>query len=187
MLFDSGLATVFGRGDDERRCALVDPACPLRARGRRALDHSPVGPQERARRRGAKAAVALDAAQRCSFEEPSPVTDTALWPVRPVPGLLRERSVQTGAWTIDTLGALVDRSLTAVPDAGIHIWSESRPWHGTYTDIHAEGAPSPPARCAAGLEQGDVVAFQLPNWHEAVVAFYALAMGGYVLVPIVHI
>ncbi len=39
----------------------------------------------------------------------------------------------------------------------------------------------------AGLEPGDVVAFQLPNWREAVVAFYGLAMGGYVLVPIVHI
>ena len=32
-----------------------------------------------------------------------------------------------------------------------------------------------------------MVAFQLPNWREAVVAFYGLAMGGYVLVPIVHI
>ena len=31
------------------------------------------------------------------------------------------------------------------------------------------------------------MAFQLPNWREAVVAFYGLAMGGYVLVPIVHI
>jgi acyl-CoA synthetase (AMP-forming)/AMP-acid ligase II len=38
-----------------------------------------------------------------------------------------------------------------------------------------------------GLAPGDVVAFQFPNWREGVVAFYALAMGGYVLVPIVHI
>src|SRR5262249_30741492 len=27
----------------------------------------------------------------------------------------------------------------------------------------------------------------LPNWREAIVAFYGLAMGGFVLVPIVHI
>ncbi len=38
-----------------------------------------------------------------------------------------------------------------------------------------------------GIEPGDAVAFQLPNWWEAVVAFYGLALGGYVLVPIVHI
>ena len=63
---------------------------------------------------------------------------------------------------------------------------------------HAPGtAPTPrstPTRwrlvtalAEAGLEPGAVVAFQLPNWREAVVAFYGLAMGGYVLVPIVHI
>ena len=115
------------------------------------------------------------------------MTNTALWPVRPVPGLLRDRYVQTGAWTDDTLGALVDRSLAAVPDAGIHIWSDSRPWHGTYTDIHAEARRLLGALRAAGLKRGDVVAFQLPNWREAVVAFYALAMGDFVLVPIVHI
>ena len=44
-----------------------------------------------------------------------------------------------------------------------------------------------PCSREAGLEPGDAVAFQLPNWREAVVAFYGLAMGGYVLVPIVHI
>ncbi len=32
-----------------------------------------------------------------------------------------------------------------------------------------------------------MIAFQLPNWREAVVAFYGLAMGGFVAVPIVHI
>src|SRR4029077_1326157 len=39
----------------------------------------------------------------------------------------------------------------------------------------------------AGITPGAPVAFQLPNWREAVVAFYGLAMGGYVLVRIVHI
>src|SRR5262245_65909296 len=39
----------------------------------------------------------------------------------------------------------------------------------------------------AGIPPGDVVAFQLPNWRQAVVAFYGVALGGYVLVPIVHI
>ena len=111
----------------------------------------------------------------------------ALWPVRPVPGVLRDRYVEAGAWTDDTLGALVDRSLAAAPDAGIHIWSESRPWHGTYADVHVEARRLLGALRAAGLEPGDVVAFQLPNWREAVVAFYALAMGEFVLVPIVHI
>lgn len=69
----------------------------------------------------------------------------------------------------------------------MHVWSDTRPWHGSYRDVHLEAQRLLAVLRRAGLEPGDVVAFQLPNWREAVVAFYALAMGGYVLVPIVHI
>jgi acyl-CoA synthetase (AMP-forming)/AMP-acid ligase II len=112
--------------------------------------------------------------------------DTA-WPARQVPAPLRARYLDFGWWTADTLGQLVDRSLRAAPDAAVRIWSEARPWHGTYGEIRAEALQLVTALTAAGLEPGDVVAFQLPNWREAVVAFYGLAMGGYVLAPIVHI
>src|SRR6185437_10975926 len=67
------------------------------------------------------------------------------------------------------------------------IWSEARPWHGHYAYLHDESRRLAGALRAAGVEPGAVVAFQLPNWREAVVAFYGLALGGYVLVPIVHI
>ena len=105
----------------------------------------------------------------------------------PVPAALRERYLAEGWWRDETLGGLVDRSLRAAPDAGVHIWSETRPWHGTYAEVHADALRLVAVLADAGLEPGDVVAFQLPNWREAVVAFYGLAMGGYVLVPIVHI
>jgi acyl-CoA synthetase (AMP-forming)/AMP-acid ligase II len=110
-----------------------------------------------------------------------------VWPVRNVPAALRERYVQQGWWTDDTLAHLVDESLRAAPGATVRVWSDVRPWHGTYADVHTEALRLVAALRAAGLEPGDVIAFQLPNWREAVVAFYALAMGGYVLVPIVHI
>jgi acyl-CoA synthetase len=109
------------------------------------------------------------------------------WCARRVPAVVRERYLAGGFWTDDTLGALVDRSLQAAPDATVNIWSESRPWHGTYADVHSDARRLVTALGDAGLRPGDVVAFQLPNWREAVVAFYGLAMGGYVLVPIVHI
>jgi acyl-CoA synthetase (AMP-forming)/AMP-acid ligase II len=38
-----------------------------------------------------------------------------------------------------------------------------------------------------GIVPGDVVAFQLPNWAEAVACFYGLLPLGVVLIPIVHI
>lgn len=109
------------------------------------------------------------------------------WPARQVPAALRERYLVEGWWSDETLGALVDRCLRAAPDAGVHIWSESRPWHGTYAEIRTDALRLVTVLAESGLEAGDVVAFQLPNWREAVVAFYGLAMGGYVLVPIVHI
>ena len=38
-----------------------------------------------------------------------------------------------------------------------------------------------------GIVAGDVVAFQLPNWVEAVACFYGLLPLGVIVVPIVHI
>jgi acyl-CoA synthetase len=114
-------------------------------------------------------------------------TGDTTWPVRPIPDDVRARYLRHGWWTDDTLGRLVERSLDAAPDAEVHIWSQTRPWHGTYADIRTEALQLVTALTDRGVERGDAVAFQLPNWREAVVAFYGLAMGGFVLVPIVHI
>ena len=116
-----------------------------------------------------------------------PKAESETWPVRPVPAALRERYRAEGWWTDETLAGFVDRRLRSWPDVTVNVWSEARPWHGTYAEIHAEALCLAGALAAAGLEPGAAVAFQLPNWREAVVAFYGLAMGGYVLVPIVHI
>jgi acyl-CoA synthetase (AMP-forming)/AMP-acid ligase II len=107
--------------------------------------------------------------------------------VRSVPTALRDRYLERGWWTDETLGELVDRSLRAVPDATVRIWSETHPGRATYSEIRAEALRLVRTLQDAGVEPGAVVAFQLPNWREAVAAFYGLAMGGYVLVPIVHI
>jgi acyl-CoA synthetase len=113
--------------------------------------------------------------------------DRTQWPVRTVPPALRDRYLAEGWWTDETLAARVDDRLLAVPDAGFNIWSDDHPWHGTYGDIHQGARRLVTFLAEAGIEPGSVVAFQLPNWREAVVAFYGLAMGGYVLAPIVHI
>src|SRR5262245_21072423 len=97
--------------------------------------------------------------------------DTGRWPVRAVPGELRARYLAEGWWTDDTLGALVDRSLRAAPDTALRIWSETRPCHGRYADVRDEACRLVTALRTAGIAPGDAVAFQLPNWREAVVAF----------------
>ena len=108
-------------------------------------------------------------------------------PTREVPAALRDRYLSEGLWTDETLGERLDRVLRAEPEAKVNIWSDDRPWHGTYAALHADALRLVATLTEAGLEPGDAVAFQLPNWREAMVAFCGLAFGGFVLVPIVHI
>jgi len=109
------------------------------------------------------------------------------WRTRRVPPALERAYVDGGWWTQDTLGALLARQLAAHPASRIAIWSRSRPWQGTYADIDDEARRLVTLLYEMGVQPGDAVAFQLPNWREAVVSFAALALGGFKVVPIVHI
>ena len=109
------------------------------------------------------------------------------WRLRSTSDAQRERYRADGYWSDATLGDLVEQCLSATPQSTINVWSETRPWSGTYADAHRDALQLVTALQRAGLQPGATVAFQLPNWHEAVVAFYGLALGGYILVPIVHI
>jgi len=112
---------------------------------------------------------------------------SARWPTRPIPPDLERRYTADGWWTDDTLGAMVARQLAKHPEARVATWSRTNQWQGSYADVDAEARRVVTLLRDAGVEPGEAVAFQLPNWREAVVAFAALAMGGYTLVPIVHI
>lgn len=114
------------------------------------------------------------------------MTDTT-WSTRPIPADLAERYTSSGWWTDETLGGRVAEWLEDVPDARVNIHSRTHDWHGTYADIDDEARRLIATLVAEGIEPGSVVAFQIPNWRESVVSFAALAMGGYVMVPIVHI
>ncbi len=106
--------------------------------------------------------------------------------VRDIPVELTKRYVEEGWWRPETLGQMLADGLAASPDAGFRVHSGIRPYQGTFGEVeHAA------RRLAAGLRRrgvgpGDVVAFQLPNWMEAAVAFWASAFLGAVTVPIVH-
>lgn len=109
------------------------------------------------------------------------------WTLRTVPPALEQHYVATGWWTDATLGDRVAQWLAAQPSATVSIWSRVRPWKGSYADVDLEARRLVTLLQRSGVQPGEVVAFQIPNWREAVVSFAALTMGGYVLVPIVHI
>jgi len=107
--------------------------------------------------------------------------------MRTVPDDLAKRYEAEGWWTQDTIGDLLARGLAAAPEAEFRVHSAARPWSGTFADVdHLARRP------AAGLKRrgvgpGDVVAFQLPNWVEAAVVFWAAAfLGAVVIIDLVE-
>ena len=95
---------------------------------------------------------------------------------------------EAGLWRHDPLplGQLVDDSLRKFSDRPFTFRSEYRPWKGTYGDVRALALRAAEGLARRGISSGDIVAFQLPNWVEAAITFYAVTYLGAVIVPIVH-
>jgi acyl-CoA synthetase len=107
-------------------------------------------------------------------------------PLRVVRPDLRDRYESEGWWTSDTLGALLSTALEAQPDSTFRVHSDVRPYAGTFRDVERVARRLAAGLKARGVAPGDVVALQLPNWMEAAATFWAAALLGAVVVPIVH-
>ena len=57
----------------------------------------------------------------------------------------------------------------------------------TFADLHNRGLQLAAALRSNGVKRGDVISFQLPNWHETLVINLAASLGGFVCNPIVPI
>ncbi len=106
--------------------------------------------------------------------------------LRPMPPDLAARYLAEGAWDDRTLGEFLRDALLEDPTRRFRIWSPTHPHLGTVGEVYEESLRVAGGLRALGLGPGDVVAFQLPNWVEAAITFYACAMLGVTLVPIVH-
>lgn len=107
--------------------------------------------------------------------------------MRQVPDDLVARYKAEGWWTDDTLGSLLAPGLAAAPSTVFRVHSAVRPWSGTYGEVEHQARRLAAGLHARGVGPGDVVAFQLPNWMEAAVTFWAAAFLGAVIVPVTHI
>jgi acyl-CoA synthetase (AMP-forming)/AMP-acid ligase II len=103
-----------------------------------------------------------------------------------MPEHLAARYKAEGAWDDRSLGQFLSDALLVDPTRRIRIWSPTNPCLGTVGEVYQDALALAGGLRALGLGPGDVVAFQLPNWVEAAITFYACAMLGVTLVPIVH-
>jgi len=110
----------------------------------------------------------------------------ATWELQPVPEDLARHYRAEGAWDDRPLGRFLSDCLLVDPGRRIRIWSATHPHTGTVGEVYEDARRVAGGLRDLGLGPGDVVAFQLPNWVEGAATFYACAMLGVVLVPIVH-
>jgi acyl-CoA synthetase len=108
------------------------------------------------------------------------------WRLRSVPDDLARKYRAEGWWTDATLGEMVAEGLASRPDAAFRVHSKVRPWRGTFADVDRAARSLAASFRAQGIGPGDVVVFQLPNWVEAGITFWAAAYVGAVVVPVVH-
>lgn len=108
------------------------------------------------------------------------------WLLRTAPPALQKRWRDRGWWRDETIGQVLDRGLRIHGRQTLRIHSETRPWQGTFAEIRDRALRVAGALRERGVERGDPVAFQLPNWSEAAVTYYAASFLGAVVVPIVH-
>ncbi|MFC9659590.1 AMP-binding protein [Nocardia sp. NPDC127606] len=106
--------------------------------------------------------------------------------MRTIPPDLVRHYREQGWWTSETLGDLLTSGLRAAPDAAFRVHSATRPWSGTFAEVERTARRLAAGLHHRGVEPGDVVAFQLPNWMEAAATFWASAFLGATVVPVVH-
>lgn len=83
-----------------------------------------------------------------------------------------------------TLGARLDEVADAVPDRLAVVQDETRL---SFRELHHQTVRLTAVLRGLGVERGDVVSFQLPNWWECLVVFHAVQRLGAIANPIVAI
>jgi acyl-CoA synthetase (AMP-forming)/AMP-acid ligase II len=106
--------------------------------------------------------------------------------MRLIPQELTDRYVSHGWWTDETIADMIAAGLYAAPNTPFVVYSKARPWSGTFHDVELMARRLAGGLRRRGVEPGDVVAFQLPNWMEAAVTFWAASFLGATIVPVVH-
>ena len=108
------------------------------------------------------------------------------WKLRDVPADLRARYLAAGDWTDDTFARFIEREVGAAPTLPFRVWSDTHPFSGTTGGLYEQSLRIATGLARRGIGVGDVVAYQLPNWAEAVSIIWAGFRIGAVMVPIVH-
>ncbi len=104
---------------------------------------------------------------------------------QPAPGRLDaqriERCYEAGYWRDEVVGDMLARHAEERPDAIAIVDGDHRV---TWSQLYRSSRRLALHFCALGIEPGDVVALQLPNWHEYLTCYHAIQLAGAITVQI---
>ncbi|MDB5471541.1 MAG: hypothetical protein JWR84_3101 [Caulobacter sp.] len=100
---------------------------------------------------------------------------------------MERRWREAGLWRDISLEQAFDTTAEASPDAQLIIHSAEHPVRARLADIRAEGLRLAGALKSLGVQAGDPVAVQLPNWLETAQLYQGIARLGAVIMPVVPI
>jgi acyl-CoA synthetase len=109
------------------------------------------------------------------------------WGLRYPSAALARHYRDSGWWNDDTLADIAFRGVARSAAQRCRVRSRIHPYSGTIGEVGEMARQLAGTLRSRGVTAGDVVAFQLPNWAEAVACLYGLFPLGVVVVPIVHI
>ena len=109
---------------------------------------------------------------------------TPPWEWLKIPPQHQRGYVQSDTWDRRTIADQAIARASASPDAICMIDGTG---HLTHAGLVLDATALATALSARGLRQGDVIAFQVPNWREAAVINLAAALAGFIVNPIVPI
>jgi acyl-CoA synthetase (AMP-forming)/AMP-acid ligase II len=108
------------------------------------------------------------------------------WSLRTVDPALERTWIDNGWWSDTSLGELLFDRLGEHADDAFTIRSSVRPLRSELGAMREQALRLAAGLRDIGVDAGDVVGFQLPNWAEAAHVFYAATFLGAVVMPIVH-
>jgi len=110
-------------------------------------------------------------------------TDISGWSIR-LDSAVAARYRASGAWRGMTLADCAREQVARAPNKVAVVDGAAQL---SFSQLYAQGLRLAAALRARGLAPGEVISFQLPNWHEALVINLAASIGGFVCNPIIPI
>lgn len=95
-----------------------------------------------------------------------------------------ERYTADGAWAGVVLSQVASRQALARPNH-VAVIDDGR--RLTFRDVWDRARGLATALARRGIQRGEVISFQLPNWHEAMIINLAASIGGFICNPIIPI